>query len=98
MKQLPDNQEVRELFAHVIWLWSLVASDMKQDSKIKDVTKWLDKEIDSTFELSFDGGIMSTGQYHKTNKPLELIYIIYFFEKVLRNPEEDYIEIIRRHQ
>src|SRR5574344_1036495 len=78
--QLGNATEVHELFAHIIWLWSLVASDMKQIGKIADINKWLDndKKIDENFSYSFNHGIMSTGQYHKTNKPLELVYIIYF--------------------
>ena len=32
-KQLGDSKETHELFAHAIWLWSLVASDMKQVNK-----------------------------------------------------------------
>lgn len=96
-KQLGNTPEVHELFAHIIWLWSLVASDMKQISKIADINKWLrdDNQINEKFSYSFDHGIMSTGQYHKTNKPLELVYIIYFLEKVLQNPTKDYIEIIK---
>ena len=96
-KQLGDTPEVHELFAHIIWLWSLVASDMKQQSKIDDINKWLGDELKKTkdFDFSFDHGIMSTGQYHKTNKPLELVYIIYFLEKVLESSEVDYIKIIK---
>lgn len=99
-KQLGNAPEVHELFAHIIWLWSLVASDMKQQSKVEDINKWLEngKKIDTNFILSFDHGIMSTGQYHKTNKPLELVYIIYFLDKVLQNEAttvEDYIQIIK---
>lgn len=98
-KQLGNAPEVHELFAHIIWLWSLVASDMKQQSKIEDINKWLEdgKKIDEKFNLSFNHGIMSTGQYHKTNKPLELIYIIYFLYKVLKNEASnvDYVQIIK---
>lgn len=96
-KQLGNTPKAHELFAHIIWLWSLVASDMKQQSKIADINKWLDnKKIDENFSYSFNHGIMSTGQYHKTNKPLELVYIIYFLQKVLDNPEVDYVEIIKK--
>ena len=74
-KQLGNTPEVHELFAHIIWLWSLVASDMKQESKIHDINKWLSEQNKFTKEspYSFNHGIMSTGQYHKTNKPLELV-------------------------
>jgi len=97
-KQLGNTPEVHELFAHIIWLWSLVASDMKQESKLEDINKWLtdNNKVDKSFPYSFDHGIMSTGQYHKTNKPLELIYIIYFLQKVLDKPKSNYIEIIKQ--
>ena len=98
-KQLGNTPEVHELFAHIIWLWSLVASDMKQISKIADINKWLSDEnkIDETCIYTFNHGIMNTGQYHKTNKPLELVYIIYFLEKVLKNTDANirYDQIIR---
>jgi hypothetical protein len=97
-KQLGDKQEVHELFAHIIWLWSLVASDMRQSSKKNDINKWLSEinKIKENNQFSFDHGIMSTGQYHKTNKPAELIYIIKFLEKVLElSNETTYIEIIQ---
>ncbi len=96
--QLGNSPEVHELFAHIIWLWSFVASDMKQESKINDINKWLVDElkIDKTFKYSFNHGIMSTGQYHKTNKPLELVYITYFIEKVIKDGSTEYIEILKK--
>ena len=94
--QLGNATEVHELFAHIIWLWSLVASDMKQIGKIADINKWLDndKKINENFPYSFNHGIMSTGQYHKTNQPLELVYIIYFLQKVLDNPERPFMVVL----
>jgi 5-methylcytosine-specific restriction endonuclease McrBC GTP-binding regulatory subunit McrB len=97
-KQLgEENIETHELFAHVVWLWSLVASDMKPESKQNDVNKWLsdDKKVQTDNQFFFDHGIMSTGQYHKTNKPAELIYIINFFNKILKNHDTKYIELIK---
>jgi len=98
-KQLGEAQEAHELFAHIIWLWSLVASDMKKESKKSDVNKWLndDKKIQEGNKFFFEHGIMSTGQYHKTNKPAELVYIIRFLNKILEEKGEvNYVEIIRK--
>ncbi len=99
-KQLGNSSEAHELFAHIIWLWSLAASDMKQSSKIDDINKWLseDKQIEESNQFSFSKGIMSTGQYHKTNKPAELIFIIKFLDKVIKSSDEEdinYIEILQ---
>jgi len=95
-EQLGDSSEVHELFAHIIWLWSLVASDMKQSSKKDDINKWLSEEykISESNQFSFSKGIMSTGQYHKTNKPAELIFIIKFLHKVI-NLDIKYIDILQ---
>jgi 5-methylcytosine-specific restriction endonuclease McrBC GTP-binding regulatory subunit McrB len=97
-KQLKNEENVHELFAHIIWLWSLVASDMKQKSKQADVNKWLSdsNKIKENNKFFFNHGIMSTGQYHKTNKPAELIYIIRFLEKVLDEKTDDYVDIIKK--
>lgn len=101
-ENLGDNEDVRELFAHIIWLWSLVDFDMKQDSKIEDVNKWLqdDLQVDKKNCFFFEKGLISTGQYHKINKPAELIYLVKFFEKVLgknHNTKDrgSYIKIIK---
>jgi len=100
-EQLDNSSEVHELFAHIIWLWSLVASDMKQESKIADVNKWLiaDNKIEEENNFFFNHGIMSTGQYHKTNKSAELIFIIKFLDKVINLSEKEdinYIEILQK--
>lgn len=99
-RQIDNKEEVKELFAHAIWLWGIFASDMRQDSKVNDVSKWLNENIyTKESKFSFKEGIGSTGQYHKTNKPLELVYIIQFFKKVLENRDNedfDFIEIIKQ--
>ena len=100
-KQLGTAEEAHELFAHIIWLWSLAASDMKLQSKQNDVNKWLrvDDQVQDGNQFFFENGIMSTGQYHKTNKPAELIYIIKFLKKVIENKDKeneiDYTDIIK---
>ena len=98
--QIGKEEEVKELFAHAIWLWGIFASDMRQESKVNDVSKWLAKDLfTKKSKFSFDHGIGSTGQYHKTNKPLELVYIIQFFKKVLENRDNedfDFIKIIKQ--
>jgi len=97
-KQLGDDKGAHELFAHIIWLWSLAASDMKEDSKKIDVNKWLSDEnkVTEDSQFFFDHGVMNTGQYHKTNKPAELIFIIKFLEKFLSENENfNYVEIIK---
>jgi hypothetical protein len=103
-RQIDDKEEVKELFAHAIWFWGIFASDMRQDSKVKDVSNWLNKDIyTEKSKFSFKEGIGSTGQYHKTNKPLELVYIIQFFKKVIESKNEikadgkiDFINIIKQ--
>jgi hypothetical protein len=103
-RQIDDKEEVKELFAHAIWLWGIFASDMRQDSKVNDVSKWLNENIyTKESKFSFKEGIGSTGQYHKTNKPLELVYIIQFLKKIIESKNEikadekiDFIDIIKR--
>ena len=95
-KQIGEKEEVKELFAHAIWLWGIFASDMRQESKVNDVSKWLPKDLfTKESKFSFDHGIGSTGQYHKNNKVLELVYIITFFEKIIENRENNPIDFIK---
>jgi len=97
--QIGEKEEVKELFAHAIWLWGIFASDMRPDSKVKNVSKWLaENTYTEKSKFSFDHGIGSTGQYHKNNKALELVYIINFFEKIIENKNNqpiNFIEIIK---
>ncbi|MCG3660022.1 McrB family protein [Aliarcobacter butzleri] len=99
-KQIGEGDDIKELFAHAIWLWGIFASDMRQESKVNEISNWLDNNTyTKESKFSFKEGIGSTGQYHKTNKPLELIYIIQFFKKVLENRDNenfDFIEIIKQ--
>ena len=94
--QIGEKEEVKELFAHAIWLWGIFASDMRPDSKVKDVSKWLpENTYTEKSKFSFDHGIGSTGQYHKNNKALELVYIINFFEKIIENRNNQPINFIK---
>ena len=90
----PSN-EIKIVFAHAIWLWAIFAHDMKRDSKINGVKKWIpDLKNDLMFPDSSCG---STGQYHKTNKPAELAYIFSFFEACLnKNESENYEQVIKK--
>lgn len=102
-KQIDEGDDIKELFAHAIWLWGIFASDMRQESKVNDVSNWLNNNTyTKESKFSFKEGVGSTGQYHKTNKPLELIYIIQFFKKVVEMQEKlksktlDFIDIIKQ--
>lgn len=77
------NYEVRLCFAHLNWLWYLPANDIKPITK-KDTPYWiLNNEV---FITRFDSnkkenyfpvkGIGSAGQYHKTNKPMEINFLL----------------------
>ncbi len=90
----PSN-EIQIVFAHAIWLWAIFAHDMKRDSKINGVKKWIP---DLKNYLMFpDSSCGSTGQYHKTNKPAELAYIFSFFEACLnKNESENYEQVIKK--
>lgn len=81
-KQLEKADNTQKiLFAHAVWLWSIFAYDMKQNSKVQNVQKWIpDWENNGVIPKE---GIGSTGQYHKTNKPFEIAYIIQFLSKYL---------------
>lgn len=109
--QLLDNEDVsneaRELFAHAVWLWGLFASDMTENYKKNDVKKWLSKDSLSDNKnkfkkLFFDHGLGSAGQYHKTNKPVEIAYLMNFFERVLNaynnNEAINYIDLIKNNE
>jgi MoxR-like ATPase len=98
-QQLKDvSPETRELFAHMIWLWSMASKDMLKESKKKDVNQFLedsDADKENNKFLSFDG-IMNTGQYHKTNKFDEIKYIIDFCDKILASGEDsNFVEILK---
>lgn len=77
------NYEERLCFAHLNWLWYLPANDITPQTK-KDTPYWiLDSEA---FKTRFDThkkddyfpeiGVGSAGQYHKTNKPMEINYLL----------------------
>jgi hypothetical protein len=88
------NPSQRILFAHAVWLWSVFAYDMKQEGKVKGVNNWIESWVNNG--IIPDHGVGSTGQYHKTNKPSEIAYIINFFEKlIIDNSEKDYVRTVK---
>ena len=90
----PSGDNIKIVFAHAIWLWAIFAYDMKRDSKIKGVEKWItvtDKDL-----IFPDSSCGSTGPHHKNNKPAELAYIFSFFEACLNENEyESYEQVIK---
>lgn len=71
------NDQVKLVFAHCIWLWSLAASDMTQSGKKNAVTRFLgDNYVDRLKDVFLEGGIGSAGQWHKQNKPFEISYAL----------------------
>lgn len=77
------NYEERLCFAHLNWLWYLPANDIKPITK-KDTPYWIlaDEEFINRFETNKKEnyfpmvGIGSAGQYHKTNKPMEINFLL----------------------
>ncbi|WP_298807397.1 AAA family ATPase [uncultured Psychrobacter sp.] len=77
------DYETKLCFAHLNWLWSLPAHDITADTKEKTPIWILGEEVDirrfnecrrENFFPKY--GVGSTGQYHKTNKPVELNYLL----------------------
>ena len=77
------SYEVRLCFTHLNWLWYLPANDITVNTK-RDTPHWvLHKE---EFITRFDKhkkenyfpleGVGSAGQYHKTNKPMEINFLL----------------------
>lgn len=93
-KQLEGaSREQKILFAHVIWAWFIFANDMNRAGKIKSIKNWVQDWTDET--IIPEGGIGSTGQYHKTNKPNEIAYVIDFLRAFLDANNTNYVEIIK---
>jgi 5-methylcytosine-specific restriction protein B len=77
------NYEVRLCFAHLNWLWYLPADDITVNTKSTTPKRILDTEA---FKERFNThkkdnfypkeGIGSSGQYHKTNKPFEIDFLL----------------------
>lgn len=76
-------KEVKEVFAHFIWLWAISASDMTGYGKKGAVTRFLDEDYNEKLKDVFvDGGIGSAGQRHKLNKPFEIAYLLLLFRDI----------------
>ena len=77
------SYEERLCFAHLNWLWYLPANDIKPITKKDTPYRILDSE---EFRKRFEAtkkenyfpavGIGSAGQYHKTNKPMEINFLL----------------------
>jgi len=77
------DYSVRLCFAHLNWLWYLPANDIAIKTKKETPVRILDKpEFKAQFESCKKEnfypkqGIGSAGQYHKTNKPFEIAYLL----------------------
>ncbi|MFD1014410.1 McrB family protein [Winogradskyella rapida] len=77
------NYQVRLCFVHLNWLWYLPANDIKPETK-KDTPFWILKDEEFTERFNNNKkdnyfpleGIGSAGQYHKTNKPMEINFLL----------------------
>ncbi|TYC14773.1 AAA domain-containing protein [Bizionia gelidisalsuginis] len=89
------NYDVRLCFAHLNWLWYLPADDIKPETKEQTPLWILDNE---DFKAQFETnkkpqyfpvrGVGSAGQYHKTNKPMEINFLLIlciFIKKTIEN-------------
>ncbi len=89
------SSKQKDLFAHMIWVWFVFANDMNQNGKIKSIKALAGEEVD--IANIPERGIGNTGQYHKTNKPNEIAYIIDFLDAVLRNPQDhNFVEMVKK--
>lgn len=75
--QIGDDIKLKELLANLVWLWGLIAADIKPDSKKIDIKKWFN--INQELSSLFPNGISSTGLWHKQNKHAEICFILSFF-------------------
>lgn len=77
------STEVKEVFAHFIWLWAMPAEDMKDNGKKSAVTRFLGEDYNEKLKDVFvDGGIGSAGQRHKFKKQFEIAYLLLLFREV----------------
>jgi 5-methylcytosine-specific restriction enzyme B len=77
------TKEVKEVFAHFIWLWALSTSDMRNWGKKSAVTRFIGEDYNDKLQYVFvDGGIGSAGQRHKLNKPFEISYLLLLFRDI----------------
>jgi len=78
-----------EILATAAWLWRLVPSNSTPSGKISSVNEILTLAGLSQDFINHDyfneqiKGFASTGTFYNTNKPVELAYLIRFFEKCL---------------
>lgn len=78
------SYQVKLCFAHLNWLWYLAANDIRLETKrntpadILNIDKGVKEDTSRLLVDEFcpDEGIGSAGQYHKTNKPFEINFLI----------------------
>ena len=77
------NYEERLCFAHLNWLWYLPANDITSKTK-EETPYWIleSEEFKDRFTTNKNSdyfphtGVGSAGQYHKTNKPMEINFLL----------------------
>jgi 5-methylcytosine-specific restriction enzyme B len=84
------SNEVKVVFAHFIWLWSLSATDMTGGGKKNAVTRFLGDDYKAGLcDVFVNGGIGSAGQYHKLNKPFEISYLLLLFRELKKQLQSE---------
>lgn len=95
------NYEERLCFAHLNWLWYLPANDIKPITK-KDTPYWIlnNEEFITRFDSNKKEnyfptvGIGSAGQYHKTNKPMEINFLLILCILIKQEVEKGIIKTV----
>tara|TARA_R110002111_G_scaffold296_1_gene2753 strand:- start:5631 stop:7439 length:1809 start_codon:yes stop_codon:yes gene_type:complete len=89
------NYEVRLCFAHLNWLWYLPANDIKPETK-RDTPSWIleNEEFIERFNTNKKEqyfpqiGVGSAGLYYKTNKPMEINFLLILCILIKQNVEK----------
>ncbi|HIC8757327.1 AAA family ATPase [Elizabethkingia anophelis] len=78
--------DVKIVFSHFIWLWCLADSKSHDWGKRNIVEKFIGNEI-QLLNVFVSGGIGSSGQRHKREKPNEINYLLLLFRYIKKNKE-----------
>ncbi|MGK6352729.1 McrB family protein [Parapedobacter sp. DT-150] len=79
------HQEVKDLFAHCLWLWCFAVLDMTDKGKATAVNLLSDGLVDETDFRNL--GFANGGTYHKQNKPNEIAFILLLLKDLVeRHP------------
>jgi len=81
------SDEVNIVFAHFIWLWCLADSKSHDWGKRKIVKRFIG-EIVQLEDVFVSGGIGSSGQRHKRQKPTEINYLLLLFRYIKKHKEQ----------